>query len=259
MHILLTDILTCPRCGPEFGLVLLADRVEDRRVLEGRLGCPNCREQYPIVAGAVDARLPAERATDATSPAADSDALADAESRAVSSDASGAGQDASSARGESPGASDESRVARDAEAAVRLAALMGLADARGTVLVAGPGAALASEIAALVPEVEVVAITASSDPAAERAGVSRIAAGAALPFRSRTLRGVALTGGADEAALGEALRLLQPGARMVVQDAAAGTAERIAGRGAQVMLDQEGTVVAWAVGDPVQLRLNTLR
>lgn len=54
MHILLTDILTCPRCGPAFGLILLADRVEERRVLAGVLGCSNCREKYPIVDGAVD-------------------------------------------------------------------------------------------------------------------------------------------------------------------------------------------------------------
>jgi uncharacterized protein YbaR (Trm112 family) len=54
MHILLTDILTCPRCGPGFGLILLADRVEDRRVRTGLLGCANCREKYEIRDGAVD-------------------------------------------------------------------------------------------------------------------------------------------------------------------------------------------------------------
>lgn len=54
MHILLTDILTCPRCGPAFGLILLADRAEERRVLEGTLGCSNCREKYPVRDGVVD-------------------------------------------------------------------------------------------------------------------------------------------------------------------------------------------------------------
>lgn len=48
MHILLTDILTCPRCGPAFGLILLADRVHERRIESGVLGCANCREKYPI-------------------------------------------------------------------------------------------------------------------------------------------------------------------------------------------------------------------
>lgn len=58
MHLLLTDRLVCPRCGPAFGLILRADRMEDRRALEGGLGCPNCREVYPIVSGAGDLRPP---------------------------------------------------------------------------------------------------------------------------------------------------------------------------------------------------------
>jgi uncharacterized protein YbaR (Trm112 family) len=60
MHILLTDILTCPRCGPAFGLILLADRAEERRVMEGVLGCSNCREKYPIRDGIVDFGAPPE-------------------------------------------------------------------------------------------------------------------------------------------------------------------------------------------------------
>lgn len=58
MHLLLTDRLVCVRCGPAFGLVLRADRMEDRRALEGGLGCPNCREVYPIRGGAGDLRPP---------------------------------------------------------------------------------------------------------------------------------------------------------------------------------------------------------
>ncbi|HWK89996.1 MAG TPA: Trm112 family protein, partial [Longimicrobium sp.] len=57
MHILLTDLLTCPRCGPEHGLVLLADRIEERRVVRGRLGCPNCRETYPVAGTVADLRV----------------------------------------------------------------------------------------------------------------------------------------------------------------------------------------------------------
>jgi uncharacterized protein YbaR (Trm112 family) len=53
MHILLTDVLTCPRCGPAFGLILLADRAEDRHIIDGFLGCSNCREKYEIRGGAV--------------------------------------------------------------------------------------------------------------------------------------------------------------------------------------------------------------
>src|SRR5690242_16884227 len=57
MHILLTDLLTCPRCGPEFGLIVLADEMVDRRVVEGSLGCANCRNRYPVHGGVADLRL----------------------------------------------------------------------------------------------------------------------------------------------------------------------------------------------------------
>lgn len=57
MHILLTDISTCPRCGPEHGLILLVEEIEDRRVLRGSLGCPNCRERYAIAGWVGDFRL----------------------------------------------------------------------------------------------------------------------------------------------------------------------------------------------------------
>jgi len=220
MHILLTDILTCPRCGPEFGLILLADRIEDRRVIDGRLGCANCREQYPVRAGTVDLRLPGFVAAGA--PPAEGDAQ---------------------------------------EAAVRLAALLGLAEAQGTVLVAGPGAARAGEISTLVPGVRVVALTGDEpgDAGGDPAVTPMVGATAPLPFRGGKLRGVAFTAGADGAALREALRVLAPGARLVVEGAAAGTAEALKELGAQVMLDQEGVVVARAVGTPVQLGVNALR
>jgi hypothetical protein len=54
MYSPLSDVVTCPRCGPAYGLVLLADRVEDRRVLEGWFGCSNCREKYRVSGGFCD-------------------------------------------------------------------------------------------------------------------------------------------------------------------------------------------------------------
>ena len=200
MHILLTDILTCPRCGPEFGLILLADRMADRRVLEGSLGCSNCREMYPIQAGTLDLRTLEGAESPATPP--------------------------------------------EPDAAVRLAALMGLAGAAGTVLLAGPGAELAPGIAALVPGLQVVAFT--ERPIAEEGTptVSRVAGGPSIPFRGGMLRGVALTGGAGEPGVAEALRVLAPGARLVVDPAPQGTAEELRGLGAEVILEQDGVVVA---------------
>lgn len=51
MHIQLTDILTCPRCGPETGLIVRSDVMKERRVVEGALGCPQCETHYPIRGG----------------------------------------------------------------------------------------------------------------------------------------------------------------------------------------------------------------
>lgn len=53
----LSDIVTCPRCGPTFGLIMLADRVADRRAHDAWLGCANCRERYRIRAGFADLRF----------------------------------------------------------------------------------------------------------------------------------------------------------------------------------------------------------
>jgi uncharacterized protein YbaR (Trm112 family) len=222
MYILLTDALTCPRCGPEFGLLVLADRMEERRVVEGRLGCPNCRSAYPIRDAAADLRVHGPASSESAVPAVPVDG--------------------------------------DAEPPVRLAALMGLAGAHGLAMLAGPGARHAAAVSALVPELEVVAVTEGPDALPGRAaGVSRLAAGrASLPFRDGALRAAALTGGADDALLREALRVLAAGARLVVDPAPAGTAERLGALGAQVLLEQEETVVARAPGRPVEPRFNAV-
>lgn len=224
MHILLTDVLACPRCGPDFGLILLAERMEDRRVAAGHLGCPNCRSQYPVRDRVVDLRTDGPGWTP------------------------------------SPGPVEDARSPE--EAPVRLAALMGLAGASGTALVAGPGARHAAAVAALVPELEVIALSAERDPpvAAEPgARVSPVrASGPGLPFRGG-LRGAALTGGADDPRLREGLRVLAPGARLVVDPAPAGTADALRALGAEVLLDEDGAVVARAPGRPVELRYNAVR
>jgi len=62
MNLVLTDVLACPRCGPPFGLILLADSMRERRVLEGVLGCPNCYGRYPVRGGLADLRAVPEGA-----------------------------------------------------------------------------------------------------------------------------------------------------------------------------------------------------
>lgn len=210
MHILLTDVLRCPRCGPEFGLVLLADAVEDRRVSGGRLGCANCRETYPVAGGTVDLRVPG-------------------------------GEPLPAGEG-GPAAPDE---------AVRLAALLGLTEAWGAVMLVGAGADLAGSLASLVPGVEVVHASGAPEAGTGGTGVSRVAAGAPLPLAPRSLRGVSLGRGAA-GLMEEAVRVLAPGGRLVVEGAPAGAAEALAAAGLRVLLDQDGWTVAERPGGAVR-------
>lgn len=198
MYILLTDILTCPRCGPDFGLILLADRMEERRVFDGMLGCANCREHYPITAGfgafGGDWPMSANRASD--------------------------------------------------DDAVRLAALLGVSEGPGFVLLVGEPAVHADAIADMIPGLEVIAATDTARTWNERAGVSRIGIARTLPFLGRKLHGIALAGDATDALLDEAARALAPLARLVLFDAPAETTARLAGLGLGILAQQDGTIVA---------------
>lgn len=50
----LSESLACPRCGPPQGVIVLVERMEDRRVLDGRLDCPGCEARYELRDGVVD-------------------------------------------------------------------------------------------------------------------------------------------------------------------------------------------------------------
>jgi uncharacterized protein YbaR (Trm112 family) len=210
--IVLTDVLTCPRCGPDFGLVLLADRLEQRRVIEGRLGCPNCRESYPIRGGVADLRFPPGRSV------VEHDSVA-----------ATAGHD------------DD--VLAVEEAAVRIAALLGLAGGPGLILLLGEPARLGGAVARLVPEVSIAAAGPAVGRPTDEAGVSRLLTADRLPFRTRSVRAVAV-GGGPASALSEAVRLVAPGGRLVVDGALPGTPERLRQEGLDVLLDQDDVVVA---------------
>ena len=54
MFIELTDHLRCPADHEESYLVLLPDRMEERSVREGRLGCPVCGRTYTLADGILD-------------------------------------------------------------------------------------------------------------------------------------------------------------------------------------------------------------
>lgn len=203
MHILVTDRLTCPRCGPDFGLILFADELKDRRVISGSLGCANCRERYPVRDGLADLR-PSPRP---------------------------------------PLGADEPAAREDPEAAVRLAALLGVGEGPGLVLLMGPAVGDAARLAEMLPEIEVIAVHPDLTGGRESEGVSRMVVGDRLPFRTGSVRGAVLDGGTHEALLGEALRSLSPGARLVCLRTGSGTAAEIAAHGGRVLLKSETALV----------------
>ncbi|MFN2563964.1 MAG: hypothetical protein ABR499_02980 [Gemmatimonadaceae bacterium] len=112
MFIELVDDLRCPRAHEETWLVAAAERTEGRDIIEGTLGCPICRAEYPIRAGVVW-----------FAPAARAEAPATA----------------------APAHHD------DPELAMRLAALLDLSDAQGFALLAGTWASCAQPLRDLVP------------------------------------------------------------------------------------------------------------
>ncbi len=205
MNLLLTDLLTCPRCGPEFGLILLGHRIEERRVLEGELGCPNCRERYPVREGFGDLRAPPRSALE------------------------GAGSVPL------PGSDD---------APTTVAAMLGVAEGPGHLVLVGEVARHARALAGVVEGAEVVGVSESLRGWPEEEGVSRIASDAGLPFYSRKIRGVALQGPEAEDFLDEAARVVGPRSRVAVLDAPGGTRARLEDRGLSIVLEDRGAVVA---------------
>jgi uncharacterized protein YbaR (Trm112 family) len=207
MLIVLTDILACPRCGPEFGLLVMAERLEDRRVVEGSLGCANCRQLYPIRAGLADLRYPPAMGPPDTP--AEPVPVVDAE-----------------------------------EEALRTAALLGVTGGPGVLLMAGPATVMARAVAAIVPEVGIVSVGPEAAELADHEGGSRVLSVASLPFRTGSVRGVALTGWAASELLEEGVRTAAPGARLVLDPAPNDCADRLAAAGATLLLLQDGIAVA---------------
>jgi uncharacterized protein YbaR (Trm112 family) len=204
VHILLTDLLTCPRCGPEFGLILLADSLVERRVLEGRLGCANCRDEYPVRAGVADLRTP-----DAT------------------------------ASGEPPPAADGA----DLERAFRIAALVGVGDRSGPVLVRGVDPPTLAEIARLLPNAQVFG--SSSAPPREAAGQHGwLVHGPSVPLRDRSLIAAALVDAAAAPVATSAARLLAPDSHLVLERLPLETVTRDEPAAWSVVLEQDGFAVA---------------
>jgi uncharacterized protein YbaR (Trm112 family) len=206
MHLLLTDRLTCPRCGPSFGLILLAHRLDARVVHEGVLGCPNCRDSFPITGGFGDLRAP---------PRAElGPGFAGAWDASVGDDGA------------------------------RLLALLGIVGGPGTVSLVGEPARAAAEVARALPEMHVVAIDPDLRHWPEQERVSRLVAAPGLPFFASSLRGVVLDGRLGVGWLAEAARVVAPRARVVVVHPSEGARARLETEGFQVIAADAETIVA---------------
>ena len=208
MELLLTDRLSCPRCGPTFGLILLANDMAARRVREGRLGCPNCRDAFPVRDGFADLRAPP--------------------------------------RGPLEGGLAGSVVDRReaAEEAERIIALLGVTRGPGTVALAGAPARFAARLVAHVEHLQAVAIDADARSWPEHEGVSRIAAAPGLPFFSRTLRGVVVDGRLGSGVVFEAARVTAPMSRVVVVHGREDSASVLEEGGLHILAEEAETVVA---------------
>ncbi|HEX9108086.1 MAG TPA: hypothetical protein VF832_12675, partial [Longimicrobiales bacterium] len=84
----------------------------------------------------------------------------------------------------------------------------------------------------------------------EAPGISRILVAERLPFADGSVRGVALGGASADRLLEEGLRVLNPMARLVLEDAPPRAVERVAAAGGRVVASEGSTVVAVTLRAP---------
>lgn len=174
MYIELIDLLRCPRVHEESWLVAAFNRMDGRFVIEGKLGCPVCSASFPIVDGIADLR----------------------DSRETS-------------EGIASQSSDE-----DEDAALRVAAMLGLARAGSVAVLSGmPG-----PIAGLIAEMASVRVvgTNSTSVAGEQENVAMIRSSDRLPFASGSIDAVMIGAHASNDEVEDAVRILKTGGRLVV-------------------------------------------
>jgi len=181
MFIELADPLRRIEPHEDTWLVASVFRMDGRHIVEGVLGCPVCRRQYPIRNGiGWFAESPDAVATRVRTPAV-----------AVSSDV-----------------------------VARAAALLGLSDAGGIIVLGGHWVDCAEALGELGPaHVVLVDATPAPESAEETSG---LVVGDRLPFATGALRGVALSGdSARVSRVTSAAELLRPRGRLVAPTTAA--------------------------------------
>ena len=222
MNVTLTDHLVCPRCGPPFGLVLLARDVRDRRVYEGEFGCPNCRDRFPVQGGFGDLRPPPR-----------GEGRGEGVGVAEVGEQSGVGGSEGNLRG----------VGDRQASALRLGAALGVTSGPGLVVVSDGHRDEASALARLVRGIEVVVVGWGGRGLVGE-GVSAFVTGPRLPLRERVARGVVVDGRRSGLGWwGECLRVVMPGGRIVITGATGEVREWVVDAGLVTLLDEGGMVV----------------
>ena len=176
-------------------------------MLQGDLGCANCRQRYPVVDGFADLR-----------PAGHPPESPETEALSVE---------------RLPG--DE---------AVRIAALVGATQGPGQVLLAGDLGRFAAALTQIVPGMDWIVSHPGVSDWEEAEGVDRVRVYGALPFYDRVLRAVVFAE-PGSISLEEMGRVVQPGGRIVWLDAQPDGRTRLEDLGFEIVFE-DGQVLVGA-------------
>jgi len=169
MFIELVDALRCPEPHEESWLVAAATRMEARHIVDGTLGCPVCKAEYPIRDGVVDFRRGAQNIrTSAAQP--------------------------------------------DADLAMRLAAMLDLADSQGFAVLLGAWGSQAAELSAIV-ETPLILVD-PPEGVVGAPGISVLLSDGELPLAAGSARAMAIDA-AERARVASAVRATRPRGRVL--------------------------------------------
>ena len=180
MFVELVDLLRCPHAHEDSWLVAAADATAERHIVHGTLGCPVCHAEFPV-----------------------RDAVVHFDGECAIADAP------------LPHLDEGERAAE----AMRIAALLDLTTAGGTIVLGGAWQGCAEAVLALA-DVRVLLLDPPRVPAL-REEISAVR-GAPMPVAAGGVRGVALDEWTmDPARVAAAVRALRPGGRLVAPAGAA--------------------------------------
>lgn len=127
--------------------------------------------------------------------------------------------------------------------ALTVAALLGIADGLGNVLLLDGGDLEPGRLAALLPNAEVIAVGVDRPPPGDGVHHTRVLAGTPLPFQRMSLRGVVTYGDPKGFVPEEIAELLTQGGRWVVMGPGEDAADGLGALGLSVVFESDAAVV----------------